>query len=402
MTTRRRRALRDVRHMLVSTGLGLTALGLLLLTALALVLCLLPPVGGPALSNTAGLARRLADRQRRRIEPPVPSPYSAPPGGIRDILPDPTFWRDTAWLLAYGVCGFVAMLVWGLWPSGLQGLIMPILYWLRPADVDMTYQALPITSVTRSFIAVGMGAVVLVAAYLLPRWYRMGEARLTRWLLSPTAAAQLSARVEQLVETRTAAVDASATELRRIERDLHDGAQARLVALTMNLGMAEDMFDTDPATAKAMLADARAGAHTAMSELRDLVRGIHPPMLADRGLAGAAEALAAASPVPVDLDVRLERRLGAPVESAAYFVLAEALANTIKHAGAARVAMSIVDEGVHIRLRVRDDGRGGADPSRGTGLRGIERRLAAFDGSVTVTSPRGGPTEIEAVLPCGS
>jgi signal transduction histidine kinase len=402
MTTRRRRALRDLRHMLVSTGLGLTALGLSLLTVLALILCLLPPVGGPALSNTAGLARRLADRQRRRVEPPVPSPYSGPPGGIRDILPDLTFWRDTAWLLAYGACAFPAMLVWGLWPSGLQGLIMPILYWLLPADADLTFQALPITSFTRSFIAVGMGAAVLVAAYFLPRWYRTGEARLTRWLLSPTAAAQLSARVEQLVETRTAAVDASAAELRRIERDLHDGAQARLVALTMNLGMAEDMFETDPATAKAMLADARAGAHTAMSELRDLVRGIHPPMLADRGLAGAAEALAAASPVPVDLDVRLERRLGAPVESAAYFVLAEALANTIKHAGAARVTMSIVDEGVHIRLRVRDDGRGGADPSRGTGLRGIERRLAAFDGSVTVTSPRGGPTEIEAVLPCGS
>jgi signal transduction histidine kinase len=400
--TRRRRALRDLRHMLVSTGLGVAALGLLLPTAFALVLCILPPVGGPALHTMAGLARRLADRQRRRVEPAVPSPYSAPPGRIRDILPDPAFWRDTAWLLVYGLCAFPAMLVWSLWLSGLQGLAMPILYWLLPADIDLTFQALPITSFTRSFIAVGLGAVVVVAAYVLPRWYRMGEARLTRWLLSPTAAAALSARVEQLVETRTAAVDASATELRRIERDLHDGAQARLVALTMHLGMAEDMFDTDPAAARAMLADARAGAHSAISELRDLVRGIHPPMLADRGLAGAAEALAAASPVPVELEVRLDRRLSAPVESAAYFVLAEALANAIKHAGAARIEMSVVDETVHIRLRVRDDGRGGADRSRGTGLRGIERRLAAFDGTVTVSSPRGGPTEIEAVLPCGS
>ncbi|BCB77539.1 sensor domain-containing protein [Phytohabitans flavus] len=396
------RALRDVRHMLASTGLGLAALGLLLLTVFALILCVLPPVGGPALSNIARLARRLADRQRRRVEPAIPSPYTADPVRIRDVLLDPTFWRDTAWLLVYGPAGLAAAFVWALWPSGLQGLVTPILYRLLPASADLTFQALPITSPTRSYIAVGMGAVVLVAAYFLPRWYRLGEARLSRWLLSPTAAARLNARVEQLVETRTAAVDASAAELRRIERDLHDGAQARLVALTMNLGMAEDMFDTDPATAKAMLADARAGAHSAISELRDLVRGIHPPMLADRGLAGAAEALAASSPVPVELDVRLDRRLSAPVESAAYFVLAEALANAIKHAGAAHIGMSVVDESVHIRLRVRDDGRGGADARKGTGLRGIERRLAAFDGTVTVTSPPGGPTQIEAVLPCGS
>ncbi|MGI5152820.1 sensor histidine kinase [Plantactinospora sp. CA-294935] len=139
-----------------------------------------------------------------------------------------------------------------------------------------------------------------------------------------------------------------------------------------------------------------------MSELRDLVRGIHPPMLADRGLAGAAESLAAASPVPVALDLRLGRRLGAPVESAAYFVLAEALANAIKHSGATRIEMSIVDEKAQLRLRVHDGGRGGADPALGTGLRGIERRLGAFDGSVTVTSPSGGPTLVEAVLPCGS
>ncbi|MDQ7906305.1 sensor domain-containing protein [Phytohabitans sp. ZYX-F-186] len=400
--TRRRRALRDLRHMLVSTGLGLAALGLLLLTVFALLLCVVPPVGGPALVNAAGLARRLADRQRRRVEPPIPSPYSAVPARIRDLLPDPTYWRDTAWLLVYGVCGLVAMFVWGLWVTGLQGLATPILYRLLPAGVDLEFQSLPVTSSARSFGAAGMGAAILVAAYFLPRWYQAGEAHLSRWLLSPTAAARLSARVEQLVETRTAAVDASAAELRRIERDLHDGAQARLVALTMNLGMAEDMFDTDPAVARAMLADARAGAHSAISELRDLVRGIHPPMLADRGLAGAAEALAAASPVPVALEVRLDRRLGAPVESAAYFVLAEALANAIKHAGAARIEMSVVDEAVHIRLRVRDDGRGGADRARGTGLRGIERRLAAFDGVVTVSSPPGGPTEIEAVLPCAS
>ncbi|MEO3924235.1 sensor domain-containing protein [Micromonosporaceae bacterium B7E4] len=397
-----RRAARDTGHLLVSTGLGLAALGLLPLTVVALVLCLLPPVGAPVLRLVTGLTRRLADRQRRRVGAPIPSPYPAAPGGIRDIVTDPAFGRDLGWLLGHAVTGTMAMFVVGLWLAGLQGLVIPVLYQLLPGDVELQYQGLPITSTTRSLLTVPMGVGILFGAYFLPRAYRAGEARLARWLLSPTAAARLSARVERLVETRTAVVDASATELRRIERDLHDGAQARLVALTMNLGMAEDMFDADPVAAKAMLADARAGAQTAMSELRDLVRGIHPPMLADRGLAGAAESLAAASPVPVALDLRLGRRLGAPVESAAYFVLAEALANAIKHAGATRIEMSVVDEEAQLRLRVRDDGRGGADPALGTGLRGIERRLGAFDGSVTVTSPPGGPTLVEAVLPCGS
>ncbi|MFC6016732.1 sensor histidine kinase [Plantactinospora solaniradicis] len=402
MTKRRRRAARDAGHLLISAGLGLAAQGLLPLTAFALLLCLLPPLGGPVLGFVVRLTRRLADTQRRRIGPRIPSPYAGPPGRIREILAEAAFWRDAGWLAGQAVACFVAMLVVALWPAGLQGFVIPLLYLLLPADLELVFQGMPVTSTPRSLIAVPLGVVLLVAAYFAPRAFRAGEARLARRLLTPTAAARLSARVEQLVETRTAVVDASAAELRRIERDLHDGAQARLVALTMNLGMAEDMFDSDPGAARAMLADARAGAHSAMSELRDLVRGIHPPMLADRGLVGAAEALAMASPVPVDLDLRLGRRLSAPVESAAYFVLAEALANAIKHAVATRITMSIVDEEVRLRLRVRDDGRGGADGSLGTGLRGIARRLGAFDGTVTVTSPTGGPTEVEAVLPCGS
>ncbi|MEV0715755.1 histidine kinase, partial [Asanoa sp. NPDC050611] len=234
------------------------------------------------------------------------------------------------------------------------------------------------------------------------RLYIAGAPVVARGLLAPTGAARLSARVEQLAETRAAAVDASAAELRRIERDLHDGAQARLVALNMNLGMAEAMFDSDPDTARSMLADARAGARTAMSELRDLVRGIHPPLLADRGLPGAIQALALASSIPVDLDLRLDRRLPAPMESAAYFVLAEALANAIKHADADRITLSVTDLGSRLSLRLSDDGRGGADPARGTGLRGIERRLAAFDGTLRLTSPPGGPTVVEMELPCAS
>jgi signal transduction histidine kinase len=298
--------------------------------------------------------------------------------------------------LVFGVLGLA------LWLGGAFGLLMPAVRAVLPSEVVFEYNGLTVDGQPAAWAAVPLGAAQLAAGYLLPPYLIRAEARFARWLLAPTAAARLSARVEQLTETRAEAVDASAAELRRIERDLHDGAQARLVALSMNLGMAEDLFDADPAVARTMLADARAGARTAMSELRDLVRGIHPPLLADRGLPGAVQALALASPIPVGLDQRLPRRLAAPVESAAYFVVAEALTNAIKHSGAERIAIQMLDDGQRLRLCVRDDGRGGADPAGGTGLRGIERRLAAFDGTVRVSSPAGGPTEIIMELPCAS
>jgi signal transduction histidine kinase len=170
----------------------------------------------------------------------------------------------------------------------------------------------------------------------------------------------------------------------------------------MNLGIAEDLLDSDPAQARAILTEARAGAHLALTELRGLVRGIHPPLLAERGLAGALQAVVRASPVPVDLDARLDRRLAPPLESAAYFVLVEAVTNAVKHSGSARIRLTVDDRGSALLLRVADDGRGGADPLRGSGLRGIERRLAAFDGTLRVSSPAGGPTVVEAELPCAS
>jgi signal transduction histidine kinase len=238
--------------------------------------------------------------------------------------------------------------------------------------------------------------------FLFARWYIVAEGWVAARLLAPTGAALLAARVEKLAETRAAVVDASAAELRRIERDLHDGAQARLVALAMNLGMAEDLFETRPETARAMLAEARADARSAMGELRDLVRGIHPPILSDRGLPGAVLALSIVSSIPVDLDVRLDRRLSAPVEAAAYFAVAELVANAIKHSGASTVRVAVEDADTRLVIRVHDDGCGGASFSGGGGLVGIRRRLAAFDGTLRVTSPAGGPTLVEMELPCGS
>jgi signal transduction histidine kinase len=209
---------------------------------------------------------------------------------------------------------------------------------------------------------------------------------------------ELERRIEVLTTTRAGAVDAQERELRRIERDLHDGAQARLVALGMSLGLAEQRLETDPESARSLLAEAREGTREALEELRDLARGIHPPILADRGLGAAVAALAARSPVRVDVSVEGERPSPA-VESAAYFVAAEALANAGKHAEATRVDVRIARSYGRLVVEVTDDGRGGADPS-GTGLSGLRRRVEALDGTLQVMSPEGGPTTVRAEMPC--
>jgi signal transduction histidine kinase len=206
-------------------------------------------------------------------------------------------------------------------------------------------------------------------------------------------------RIAELESTRAGAVDAQDAELRRIERDLHDGAQARLVALGMSLGMAEQKLSSDPAAAQALLAEARRGAQEALEELRDLARGIHPPVLSDRGLEAAIKALAHRSPLDVLVSVDLPARPTPAVETAAYFVAAESLANAAKHASADTVDVSIHGSGDSLVVAVGDDGRGGADPS-GSGLRGLRQRVEALDGKLTVTSPAGGPTRVEAVIPC--
>ena len=242
-------------------------------------------------------------------------------------------------------------------------------------------------------------------AYFWPVWPIVGiaivlAAEYAATLLSSPRRAEMAERIETLESTRAGAVDAQETELRRIERDLHDGAQARLVALGMSLGMAEQKLAEDPQRAGELLAEARIGAEHALRELRDLARGIHPPVLADRGLEAALASLASSTPLPVGLSVQVTPRPAPAVESAAYFVAAEALANAAKHARAQRVDITVVRHDGSIELEVRDDGQGGADPE-GAGLRGLRRRVEALDGSLAVISPRGGPTTIRAELPCG-
>jgi signal transduction histidine kinase len=221
---------------------------------------------------------------------------------------------------------------------------------------------------------------------------------------------QLAQRVQTLTQTRHDAVDTAAAELRRIERDLHDGAQARLVALGMSLQAAERLFPTSPEAALALVAEAKESSSLALTELRDLVRGIYPPVLADRGLADAIRALALDAPLPVELDIDLASTIELPVASAVYFSVAEALTNVTKHAGARSVRIQLSQTllagggppggGGLLRAQVTDDGSGGADPAQGTGLAGVERRLAAFDGILAVNSPPGGPTIVVIEVPC--
>jgi signal transduction histidine kinase/uncharacterized membrane protein YvlD (DUF360 family) len=287
-------------------------------------------------------------------------------------------------LTAFAVRGFMIAASWQSLPPPLT----------RPA---LLYGAIGVDSRQTAMLAGAEASAFLVmAAWLVPR--TIGAH--TRTMLIPGRDLELEGRVQRLTETRDLAVDHAATELRRIERDLHDGAQARLIALGMNLRAVERMLPARPEAALALVAEARETSLRALGDLRDLVRGICPPVLADRGLGHAVRALALDTPFPVDLDIDLPGRLATPVESACYFAVAETLANAVRHSGARRVHIRMQHTAGLLRVQVADDGAGGADPARGSGLRGVEQRLGAFDGILAVSSPPGGPTMIAMEVPC--
>jgi signal transduction histidine kinase len=336
---------------------------------------------------------------------PVASPYRRiPDGGGLDLrqqlryrakwlVTDPATWRDLLWLAVNACAGFVlvaapvALVSYGLACVCLHGLTLA-------QDAPVGYVLLK-----------GAGAIPLGLAFtsaglwLAPRLLTV-YGGLARLMLAPTRASELTSQVTHLAQTRSYTIDAGAAELRRIERDLHDGAQARLVAMGMALDTAAHLLDDDPAAARTLLREARNSSAVALAELRDLVRGIHPPVLADRGLAEAIRALALDMPLPVHYTSDLTARPPAPVESAAYFAVCELLANVSKHADASRAWLDLRHEDGMLRISVGDDGHGGADPARGSGLRGIERRLAAFDGVLALSSPAGGPTAVNLEIPC--
>jgi signal transduction histidine kinase len=299
---------------------------------------------------------------------------------------------------------------WPIWPLLSLSLVVAIPGWVvfvleraEPTRLAMGSRALAIQTGISAILAGFLVAIWAVTGngYFWPAWPALGLAVLVA-VHGAVVRGQREHRIRRLEETRAGAVDVQESELRRIERDLHDGAQARLVALGMSLGRAEQALDTDPGAVRELLAEARLGAGEALVELRDLARGIRPPILTDRGLEPAISALVARTPLPVTLSADLDvDRYNAVVETAAYFTVAEALANAIKHANADRVDIRIeTGDGVLV-AEVVDDGDGGADVS-GPGLTGLRQRAEALDGRLTVVSPAGGPTTVRAELPCES
>jgi signal transduction histidine kinase len=321
---------------------------------------------GPSLSALRWMAERHRSMAATVLGAPMPAGYRPLPEGdpFRRVLMqlgDPMTWREVAWVVYAVSFGFVLSLL------GLLLLVIPVLGVLWYFGIEP----------------------IMVA-----------RSNVDRFFLTRGHTERLAERVQVLTESRADAVDDSAAELRRLERDLHDGTQARLVALSMNLGLAEDLLASDPEAARQMVAEARSTTTAALGDLRTVVRGIHPPVLADRGLVGAVEALAIDLSIPVDLQLDLAGRPSGPVESAVYFAISECLANVVKHSGAANVWVRLGHDRRTLRAVVGDDGRGGADQTGGTGMRGVARRLAAFDGTMRVSSPRGGPTIVTLEVPC--
>ncbi|QOV38813.1 sensor domain-containing protein [Streptomyces ferrugineus] len=331
--------------------------------------------------------------------PPDANPWSRTFGMLRD----PATWRDLRWLPVDMTAGFVTALlpaVLLLYP--LEGFAIAAGLWR--VFVDSTggtywYGFVPVTDQTSAFGAAALGLGLLFCAHFFTARLLQVHFRLTRAVLGSNQG-ELAERVRVLTETRRDAVDTSAAELRRIERDLHDGAQARLVAMGMDLGTIEMLLEKDPAKAKQLVAQARRSSADALAELRDLVRGIHPPVLAERGLGDAVRALALRLPVATEVNVELTGRAEAPVESAAYFAVSEVLTNAVKHSGADRIWLDLHHTGDMLRVSVTDNGKGGAVVGAGSGLAGIERRLGTFDGVLAVSSPAGGPTMVTMEIPC--
>ncbi|MEU6713794.1 histidine kinase [Nonomuraea sp. NPDC046802] len=369
-----RRASDVISGLLLNVATGMAALALVAMLLVSVALIPVAGIGLPLLDRLRMLVRSLARIQRAWVSVALDSdsPWRATGSDKRDL----------AWLAVHA-CTWPApaLVIWGL-------LVAFDYIFTRVSVVQPTR----LTAFALSVSVAAIATVTLVALPLL----RTGQARLSALLLRP--ATSPAARIRQLTKSRAEVVDAQAAELRRIERDLHDGAQAKLVAIRMNLGLARNI--RDPAQVQMMIDEAREVAGEALTDLRDLVRGIHPPVLADRGLAGAVQAAALLCPVPVEVQIDLPGRLEAPVESAVYFAAAEALTNVAKHSGASRAWLRVSHVAGLLRVAVRDDGRGGADRAGGTGLRGIDRRLSAFDGRLILNSPAGGPTQLIMELPC--
>jgi signal transduction histidine kinase len=419
------RTWKETLYLLLSLPVGIATFVALVtgvMTGTGLLIVLL---GFPVIWGTFVLARGLADVERARVrvllDTDVARLYLPDAQGwwkrLRSRAEDPSTWLDIVYgilLLPVGIFTFAVTVT--VWATGLAMAFLPVYSWALPRALPKPHtlggSGVAFTLMDRPWVVhtapeIAAASLIGVALVLLTPWIVRPMATASRGLvqamLGGGASRQMSARVRELTESRTTAVDIAAADRRQIERDLHDGVQQRLVALAMDLGRAQEKFDRDPEGAKALLDEAHGEAKLALTEVRDLARGIYPAVLTDRGLDPALSALAAKCPIPVDVSVSVDPRPPASAEAAAYFVVSEALANIAKHARATRASVTVRRaQDSWLTIQVQDDGVGGADPSRGTGLAGLRERVSTLDGEFHLLSPEGGPTVLLVELPCAS
>ncbi|GGZ20234.1 histidine kinase [Streptomyces inusitatus] len=370
------------------------------------------PVLAAGLMACRGLGALERGRARALLGLDVDRPEPVRPQGkgvmawVGAVLKSGVSWRHLLYALLHlpwAITSFTVSLT--LWVTGWALLAYPLWQWVFP-----TYVGQPGIQVfgdgrnnnfylDTSFEIAGASAAGL-ATVLLSAWLIRGFAQVDRLMISGLLGpSRLATRVVELESDRGVVVDTAAADLRRIERDLHDGAQARLVALAMDLGLAKEKLLEDPEAAAAMVDEAHGEVKLALRELRDLARGIHPAVLTDRGLSAALSAIASRCAVPVTVEVDLAERPAAAIEGIAYFTVSELLQNISKHARASRASVDVWCSDGRLMLQVTDDGRGGADLAAGSGLRGLAERLGAVDGVLAIDSPAGGPTSVTAELP---
>ncbi len=397
-------------HLLAGLVIGIVAFTVVVI-GIGLGIGLMPIflVGIPVLVGVIWLAALGGRAERARFAVllgaviPAPAPLPDEPRGWRRmnlLFLARSTWLPTVYaLIRLPLSAIQAVAVTAVWGVGLALIALPAYNGALPGG-SAHLGSFALNNPAWVALGVATGVALVLAAPSLTRALAAEDAAVARWLLGPGRRARLTARIGELETSRAGVVDAAETERRRIERDLHDGAQQRLVSLAMELGRARAKFASDPQSAEAIVGQAHEQAKEALTELRNLVRGVHPPVLSDRGLDAALSGLAALSPVPVTVQVDLAERPSASVEAIAYFVVAEALTNVAKHAKASRALVTVTRSGNLLNVAVGDDGIGGASVA-GQGLSGLAARVAGIDGRLLVTSPDGGPTVIEAVLPCG-
>jgi signal transduction histidine kinase len=383
---------------ILSTGVSLLFVGI------GIVLIVVAIEGSRIVARIERRRALVADRR-----PLVAHAYRPHGSGLRELLAalflDPNRWRDVGYVfIAFPLTVLEFAAVVALWSATLFLLSVPVWTLLTGEVLGALSRLSTLSAPAVAIVSLVAGLVLLPVSSFAAQGLMALHRQVVAVLLCDSGTAALEQRVETLEVSRKAVLDVEASELRRIERDLHDGAQQRLVMLTINLGLAADKMDSDPTAARDLVVDARDQARLALAEIRSLVRGIAPSILMDRGLVPALSALAGQSPVPTVVLASLPagERASDAVERAAYFVVAEALANVAKHSRATRAEVHVRREGPLLVVEVRDDGRGGASLLPAGGLTGLAGRVEALDGRLTVHSPEGGPTAVRAEIPAAA